>query len=121
MEEVAAASPAPVPVDAASTAAFLSRCARAPQRYFFPCNAKHRTPVACNFIFARQRRAPVAEPISVCVHECDWGAGGTGWRVWPCALLLACWLSMHEEEIGMRSCSVLELGCGHEGTFAVQY
>ena len=93
---------APQVVSSSSTAAFLLRCARAPQRWYYPCNAKHREPVCCSF---ELRPAPVP----VLLHECAWSDGGTGWRAWPCALLLACWLARGGS---VRGRSVLEVGCG---------
>ena len=48
------------------------------------------------------------------IEECQYTEGGTGWRVWPCALLLSCWLAANEVDLGLRTkgVRVLELGCG---------
>ena len=96
-------------VPAASTADFLDRCARASDRFFYPCNAKHREPKHCTYAFRRAE----GDAIEVRVAECEYSEGGTGWRVWPCALLLSCWLAaQHEAELSLRGVRVLELGCG---------
>ena len=105
---------------AAGTAAFLERCARASpsaesSRFFYPCNAKHREPRRCAFAFRRRTPVSVATgpaTIEVRVAECEYTEGGTGWRVWPCALLLACWVAEHESELALAGSRVLELGCG---------
>ena len=89
-----------------AVASFLSRCTRAPQRFLYPCNAKDRAPQNCCYSFRRADGA-IARVI---ICECEYTEGGTGWRVWPCALLLCCWLAMHEDVL--RGTSVLELGCG---------
>lgn len=99
---------APTVVEASTTASFLLRCSRAPNRFFYPCNAKARQRRPCTY---RLRQA--GEPaIEVFVDECDYREGGTGWRVWPCALLLACWLSAHHEELDLGGSRVIELGAG---------
>ena len=87
---------------------FLTKCTRAPDRFYYPCNAKARSPQHCAYQLNTGSRGAV----SVVVHECEYIDGGTGWRAWPCALLLACWLAAHEEELGLAERSVLELGCG---------
>jgi hypothetical protein len=92
-----------------STANFLARCARAHDRFFYPCNAKHREPQSCTYVF---RSSGVAEVFEVRVAECTYCEGGTGWRVWPCALLLSCWLAAERRELQLPTLRVLELGCG---------
>ena len=92
-----------------STANFLARCARAHDRFFYPCNAKHREPQSCTYVF---RSSGVAEVFEVRVAECTYSEGGTGWRVWPCALLLSCWLAAERRELQLPTLRVLELGCG---------
>ena len=92
-----------------STATFLARCARAHDRFFYPCNAKHREPQSCTYVF---RSSGVAEVVEVRVVECTYCEGGTGWRVWPCALLLSCWLAAERRELQLPTLRVLELGCG---------
>ena len=122
-------------VGAASTAAFLLKCAKAPDRFFYPCNAKHRdTPARCTYAFQRATRceegaarvsssaasssssSSAAGPaqLSIRLAECEYSEGGTGWRVWPCALLLSCWLVANEARLQLleRRASALELGCG---------
>ena len=92
-----------------STSAFLLRCAREPDRFYYPCNAKARDPVHCAYEFnvAKRQRS-----VSIVVRECEYVDGGTGWRAWPCALLLACWLAKHAHELELDDAAVLELGCG---------
>ena len=87
---------------------FLCKCARTPDRFYYPCNAKARQPVSCIY----QLNVPGRSTVSMLVHECEYVEGGTGWRVWPCALLLSCWLAAHEAEISIRHSCALELGCG---------
>ena len=103
-----AASPAlPIQhIDPTATAAFLLRCARSPGRWFYPANAKARDPVCCAFQF-RVRGRPAATEVRV--NECAYTEGGTGWRVWPCSLLLACWLAAHAAELQMSALRSLEL------------
>ena len=48
--------------------------------------------------------------MEVRVLECAYTEGGTGWRVWPCALLLACWIAAHAAELELSTLSALELG-----------
>ena len=96
-----------IAVPAAGTAQFLLRCAKNPGRWFYPCSANHRDPRRCSFEFLQS-----SEPVHVRVEECAYTEGGTGWRVWPCALLLAGWLVAHARELQLRGCRVLELGCG---------
>ena len=97
------------PVRTSSTADFLCRCARAPNRFFYPCNAKDREPKSCVFTFVHSADSPAIE---VKVDECAYCEGGTGWRVWPCALLLSCWLAAQVTEMELTHLRVLELGCG---------
>lgn len=92
-----------------STSAFLLRCAREPDRFYYPCNAKARDPVHCIYEFNVARRQ---SSVSIVVRECEYVDGGTGWRAWPCALLLACWLAKHAHELDLDDAAVLELGCG---------
>lgn len=96
-------------IPAPSTADFLLRCARSPDRFFYPCNAKHREPRRCSFSFHGKS---AGHSVTVSVDECEYGEGGTGWRVWPCALLLACWLAANDSHLGNGSVHVLEIGCG---------
>eukprot|EP00967_Tisochrysis_lutea_P001610 scaffold2078_cov34-Tisochrysis_lutea.AAC.1 len=103
------ASSAPRVIDAPATAAFLLRCSRTPGRFFYPCNAKVRALRQCTYRFRTSRQS---SPIEVFVAECEYVAGGTGWRVWPCALLLACWLAANYQELDMHRASVIELGSG---------
>jgi hypothetical protein len=91
-----------------ATAAFLLRCARSPDRWFYPANAKSRDPVCCAF----QLHLADAAAVEVRVLECAYTEGGTGWRVWPCSLLLACWLAASSCELGISDQAALELGCG---------
>ena len=102
------------PISAAATAAFLSKCAKNPGRWFYPCSANHRAPRRCAFEFLRKADADGTGPrtLQVRVAECAYTEGGTGWRVWPCALLLAAWLVAQEQELQLRGRRVLELGCG---------
>jgi predicted nicotinamide N-methyase len=105
------------PVSPAATARFLTKCARKPDRFFYPCNAKHReTPARCIYRFRRQctPTTTAATEIAVYLAECAYSAGGTGWRVWPCALLLSCWLVARAPSLRLsqRRTSALELGCG---------
>ena len=117
------------PVGPAATAAFLAKCAKTPDRFFYPCNAKHRDkPARCAYSFRRikapttktggkQQQLPCTEDkalISVRLAECEYSEGGTGWRVWPCALLLSCWLVAREATLRLdeRRTRALELGCG---------
>lgn len=97
-------------VDPTATAAFLLRCARKPDRWYFPANAKAREPVCCAFTLCLARSVPGS--VDVHIQECAYTEGGTGWRVWPCALLLAVWLTGHAVELGLEKLWVLELGCG---------
>ena len=77
-------------VAADATAAFLTKCARNPGRWFYPCSANHREPRRCAFEFRRASEDNTApRRLIVRVEECAYTEGGTGWRVWPCALLLA--------------------------------
>ena len=101
-------------VAASSTATFLERCARHPDRFFYPCNAKEHEPRRCVFELLTGSGASAANSIWVHVAECEYSAGGTGYRLWPCALLLACWLSKHASEIlpDRAKLKALELGCG---------
>lgn len=92
-----------------STSAFLVRCAREPDRFYYPCNAKARDPVHCAYEFNVAQRQ---DSVSIVVRECEYVDGGTGWRAWPCALLLACWLAKHAHELELDDAAVLELGCG---------
>ena len=121
-EAVVAASAAPAGaaddewtlVGARSTADFLRRCARLRDRFFYPCNAKDRTVRRCAYeLVASVEAQAAARRLCVRVLECEYAAGGTGWRVWPCALLLSCWLAQHlplmRRSGAMRA---LELGCG---------
>jgi len=97
-------------VGAHSTAVFLLECSRAPDRFFYPCNAKARAPRSCIY---RLRRPSVADrPIQVFIAECDYVQGGTGWRVWPCALLLSAWIAANHEELSLGRLRVIELGSG---------
>ena len=93
---MAAEKPKLTAVPPRSTSAFLLRCAREPDRFYYPCNAKARDPVHCAYEFnvARRQRS-----VSIVVRECEYVDGGTGWRAWPCALLLACWLAKHAHEL----------------------
>lgn len=98
------------PIAPSATAEFLTRCSRQEQRFFYPCNAKHREPQPCTFSF---RRGSGRGSATVRVEECSFEEGGTGWRVWPCALLLACWLASSEHVLGLsHGTTVLEVGCG---------
>jgi predicted nicotinamide N-methyase len=105
-------------IGANATAAFLERCGRAPDRFFYPCNAKHRDPVCQCYTFCRQNQqqrwpaGPRSTSVNVRVVECAYNEGGTGWRVWPCALLLSCWLAANERVLKDGSVRVLEVGCG---------
>ena len=94
-------------VPASGTAQFLSKCAKNPGRWFYPCSANHRVPRRCTFEFLQS-----SVPVHVRVEECAYTEGGTGWRVWPCALLLAGWLVGQASALRVRGCRVLELGCG---------
>ena len=94
-------------VPAAGTAQFLQKCAKNPGRWFYPCSANHRDPRRCTFEFLQS-----SVPVHVRVEECAYTEGGTGWRVWPCALLLAGWLVGQARELQVQGCRVLELGCG---------
>lgn len=94
-------------VPATGTAHFLSKCAKNPARWFYPCSANHRDPRRCTFEFLQS-----SVPVHVRVEECAYTEGGTGWRVWPCALLLAGWLVGQARELQVQGCRVLELGCG---------
>ncbi|KAL1519376.1 hypothetical protein AB1Y20_022902 [Prymnesium parvum] len=96
-------------VQPTAAAAFLLRCARNPDRWFYPVNAKARGPVACTFRLCVAENAPVVE---MNILECPYSDGGTGWRVWPCALMLTCWLATHASELFLQDLSVLEVGCG---------
>ena len=103
-------------VSAGSTVEFLTRCIRKPDRFFYPCNAKHRDiPARCCFVLHRPLHM---SELHVRLVECLYSQGGTGWRVWPCALLLSCWLATHEAELqlaprhGKGGKKVLEVGCG---------
>ena len=100
-------------VAADATAAFLTKCARNPGRWFYPCSANHREPRRCAFEFRRASEDNTApRRLIVRVEECAYTEGGTGWRVWPCALLLAGWLVAREQELQLIRRRVLELGCG---------
>ena len=99
---------APTRISSDATAAFLVRCTRAPDRFFYPANAKARTPVCCVF----QLNVAGTGQANVLLHECEYTQGGTGWRVWPCALLLACWIAANAPALCLPRCRVLELGCG---------
>ena len=92
-----------------AVAAFLVRCSNTHRRFFYPCNAKHRPPRRQVYCL---RSSTAAEAVRFTVEECDYAEGGTGWRVWPCALLLACWLANHVRTLVRPDASVLELGCG---------
>jgi hypothetical protein len=94
-------------VPANGTAQFLSKCAKNPGRWFYPCSANHRAPRRCTFEFLQS-----SVPVHVRVEECAYTEGGTGWRVWPCALLLAGWLVGQARALRVQGCRVLELGCG---------
>ena len=107
--EGATAHGAETAVSPRATAAFLLRCARAPDRFFYPCNAKAREPRDCSY---RLLRAGGAGPVTVFVAECAYGEGGTGWRVWPCALLLSCWLAANHAALPLAGSRAIELGCG---------
>lgn len=94
----------------AASAAFLEKCARTASstqsRFYYPCNAKDGEPQTCTFALRSRQSTQVIE---IVVAECSYSSGGTGWRVWPCALLLACWLCAHMDSRPRR---VLEVGCG---------
>ena len=115
----AAAPPkaSPTVVEPAAAAAFLLRCAKTPQRFFYPCNAKAREPVTCVYRFQRGVARGFGPGPAICearVFECAYDAGGTGWRAWPSALLLACWCAEHYGALGLTNdrARVCELGCG---------
>merc|ERR1740130_2257494 len=103
----------PTLVRPAAIASFLLRCTRSAdyQRFFYPCNAKAREPVTCRYELADARPESNSHVV-VEVHECEYVEGGTGWRVWPCALLLSSWLATHHNDISLRGVTVVELGCG---------
>ena len=92
-------------------ASFLKRCARVPNRFFYPCNAAHRPAAHCSFTFTQNRHGQKLV-VRVPILECEWQQGGTGWRVWPCALLLSCWIARHHQHVKLTHSRVLELGCG---------
>lgn len=96
-------------VPASATGAFLQKCAKVPSRFLYPCNAKDHEPRRCIFAVARSAGRPT---VHVRVAECAYSEGGTGWRVWPCALLLACWMAANEDELHLKDATVLEIGCG---------
>ena len=107
--------PSPTVVEPAAAAAFLLRCAKTPQRFFYPCNAKAREPVTCVYRFQRGVARGFGPGPSICearVFECAYDAGGTGWRAWPSALLLACWCAEHYGALELARARVCELGCG---------
>ena len=66
-------------VAALGTAQFLLRCTRTPDRFFYPCNAKHRAPVCCAYELRRASNNVQSPSVRVIVEECQYTEGGTGW------------------------------------------
>ena len=75
------------PVAPSSTADFLRRCARAPDRFFYPCNAKHRAPRTCTYQLRPRRHRADSEASSEAGSEAgsEGGAGLVSVRIEECA------------------------------------